>query len=77
MMHNNLQHSLLLLYRNFAREIMQLFSIGLYRLHSNGTRVTDDDGVELQTYTTPDIENFAKVWTGVSYDTCVMMLLLH
>lgn len=50
---------------------MQLFSIGLYRLHSNGTRVTDDDGVELQTYTTPDIENFAKVWTGVSYDTCV------
>ena len=50
---------------NFAREIMQLFSCGLYRLNENGTRITDDDGLELETYSTTDIENFAKVWTGL------------
>ena len=44
---------------------MQLFSFGLYKLNENGTRVTDADGLEFPTYTTRDIENFAKVWTGL------------
>lgn len=29
---------------NFAREIMQLFSIGLYQLNTDGTKVLDEDG---------------------------------
>ena len=44
---------------------MQLFSFGLYRLNENGTRVTDDNGLEIETYSTADIENFARVWTGL------------
>ena len=44
---------------------MQLFSFGLWHLSENGERIRDDDGLELQTYSTSDIENFAKVWTGL------------
>jgi hypothetical protein len=49
---------------NYAREIMQLFSIGLLKLHQNGTQVTDYAGNYLETYTTYEIQNFARVWTG-------------
>jgi hypothetical protein len=43
---------------------MQLFSIGLLKLHQNGTQVTDLNGNLLETYTTYEIQNFARVWTG-------------
>jgi cullin-associated NEDD8-dissociated protein 1 len=49
---------------NYAREIMQLFSIGLYKLHNNGTEVTDERGVVLETYTNDNIVSFARIWTG-------------
>jgi cullin-associated NEDD8-dissociated protein 1 len=49
---------------NYAREIMQLFSIGLVKLHRNGTSMIDASGKVLETYTTLDIQNFARVWTG-------------
>ena len=48
---------------NFAREIMQLFSIGLYKLNMDGT-VQKQDGEPLETYTNSDIQTFAKAWTG-------------
>lgn len=48
---------------NFAREIMQLFSIGLYMLNDDGTRQLED-GVPLRSYTNVDITEYAKVWTG-------------
>lgn len=35
---------------NYAREIMQLFSIGLYKLQDNGLPETDSNGVPLDTY---------------------------
>lgn len=51
---------------NYAREVMQLFSIGLYELNLDGTRKLDDDGDFIATYSQTDIQEFAKVFTGLS-----------
>ena len=50
---------------NFAREIMQLFTIGLYMLNQNGTRQTDGQGNFIPTYDNNDIKELAKVFTGL------------
>ena len=42
---------------NFAREIMQLFSIGLWELNPDGTRKLDGDGQPIPTYNNDDISN--------------------
>ena len=52
---------------NFAREIMQLFSIGLWMLNPDGTRILDGQGRPIPTYDNDDITEFAKVFTGLSY----------
>ena len=53
---------------NFAREVMQLFSIGLWELEQNGTRKLDGITQKpIPTYTNTDITNFARVFTGLSY----------
>lgn len=49
---------------NYAREIMQLFSIGLWQLNQNGTRTTDGSGEPIPTYDTEDILGLARVFTG-------------
>ncbi|MGB1009783.1 MAG: DUF1800 family protein, partial [Thiolinea sp.] len=57
---------------NFARELMQLFTIGLYQLNNNGTPDYDGDPTTLEdvkaelvpSYTQADIEELAKVMTG-------------
>eukprot|EP00965_Chrysotila_dentata_P212024 6186781-Pleurochrysis_carterae.AAC.1 len=50
---------------NYAREFMQLFSIGLYKLHLDGTIIFDEaSGKRLETYSNQDIMEFAKVFTG-------------
>ncbi len=51
---------------NFAREIMQLFTIGLYELNIDGTEKTDQYGDPIATYDNDDIREMAKVWTGLS-----------
>ncbi len=52
---------------NYAREIMQLFSIGLYELNIDGSRKIDlTTGLWLPTYTNDDIKGLAKVFTGLS-----------
>lgn len=51
---------------NFAREIMQLFSIGLVRLNMDGTPTNAQSPVE--TYTPADVSNLARVFTGFSWD---------
>ena len=53
---------------NYAREIMQLFTIGLYQLNSDGTRVTDTSGNTLDTFSQSDITNLARVFTGYQPD---------
>ena len=50
---------------NFAREIMQLFTIGLYELNQDGTRKKDDQGNDIPTYTNAEIKEFAKIFTGL------------
>jgi uncharacterized protein (DUF1800 family) len=56
---------------NFAREIMQLFSIGLWMLNPDGTRILDEQGQPIPTYDNDDITEFAKVFTGLSYGQLV------
>lgn len=51
---------------NYAREIMQLFSIGLWELNPNGTRRRDSNGQFIPTYTNADIKELAQVFTGLS-----------
>jgi len=52
---------------NFAREIMQLFSIGLVQLNLDGTPILDNDGHPIPTYDNYDIAELAKVFTGLSW----------
>ena len=49
---------------NFAREILQLFSIGLHRLHPDGTLVLDAGGLPVATYDQPNVVGFAHTFTG-------------
>jgi len=49
---------------NFAREIMQLFTIGLYLLNPNGTHQLDGAGNPIPSYTQADIEENARIMTG-------------
>ncbi|MEM1111016.1 MAG: DUF1800 family protein [Pseudomonadota bacterium] len=52
---------------NYAREVMQLFSIGLFELNEDGTEKLDKDGQPIPTYDNTDIEEFAKIFTGLSF----------
>jgi uncharacterized protein (DUF1800 family) len=52
---------------NFAREIMQLFTIGLWELHPDGTRKLDAAGEVIPTYDNAVITEMAKVFTGLSF----------
>lgn len=49
---------------NYAREIMQLFSIGLYELNNDGSQKEDENGRPILTYNNEDIREFAKIFTG-------------
>lgn len=52
---------------NYAREVMQLFSIGLFELNADGTQVLDTAGNPIPTYDNADIREFSKIFTGLSY----------
>jgi len=52
---------------NFAREIMQLFSIGLWQLNDDGTRRKDSNGRDIPTYGINDVMGLARVFTGLSW----------
>lgn len=52
---------------NYAREVMQLFSIGLFELNRNGTLKRDDQGNPIPTYGNKEIREFAKIFTGLSF----------
>ena len=51
---------------NYAREILQLFTIGLVKLNMDGTPVLDDQGKAIETYTNRDITGLARVFTGLN-----------
>ncbi len=54
---------------NFAREILQLFSIGLEQLNPDGTLQLDSSGNPIPTYGQDEIIGFAHVFTGWTYPT--------
>ena len=49
---------------NYAREILQLFSIGTFLLNQDGTRQLDGNGNPIPTYDQKIVEEFARVFTG-------------
>ena len=49
---------------NYAREVMQLFTIGLYELNADGSVRTGSDGLPLETYTQDTVSQLARVFTG-------------
>ena len=49
---------------NYAREIMQLFSVGVDQLNPDGTPKLDAQGNRIPTYDQATITNFARVFTG-------------
>jgi uncharacterized protein (DUF1800 family) len=49
---------------NYAREILQLFSIGTFLLHQDGTRQLDGNGHPIAAYDQHTVEEFARVLTG-------------
>ncbi len=54
---------------NFAREILQLFSIGLEQMNQDGTLQLDGSGNPIPTYGQDEIIGFAHVFTGWTYPT--------
>lgn len=52
---------------NFAREIMQLFSIGLIELHPDGSLKISSSGQPVATYGQADIIDLARLFTGWSF----------
>jgi uncharacterized protein (DUF1800 family) len=55
--------------QNYAREVMQLFSIGLQQLHADGSVKRDTAGQPLPTYNNQDIAGLSRVFTGWSWDS--------
>jgi hypothetical protein len=51
---------------NYAREAMQLFSLGQWLVNDDGTLVKDADGSNVAPYTIEDVEVLARAWTGFS-----------
>ncbi len=52
---------------NYARELMQLFTVGLVQLNLDGTVKTDAQGQPIPTYDQSVVEGFAHVFTGWNY----------
>src|SRR6266850_6464460 len=49
---------------NYAREILQLFSVGTFLLNQDGTRQLDGRGTLISTYDEKTVREFARVFTG-------------
>ena len=52
---------------NFARELMQLFTLGTARLAANGTPILDGTGAPVPTYTEADVKALARLLTGWTF----------
>ncbi len=63
--------------QNYAREVMQLFSIGLWQLNRDGSPKLDGLGQKIPTYSQADVTGLSHVFTGIDlqsggdrYGTC-------
>ena len=50
--------------QNFAREVMQLFTVGLQLLNQDGSPILDDEQLPRQTYSPVNVQNYAAAFTG-------------
>ena len=57
---------------NFAREVLQLFSIGTEVLNNDGTPQLDPQGVPLATYTQANVNEFTRVFTGWNFNPLLL-----
>lgn len=55
--------------QNYAREVMQLFTIGLWELNQDGSRRLDSAGQPIPTYGQAEIAGMSRVFTGLSWAT--------
>jgi len=55
---------------NFARELMQLFTLGLYKLNADGTQQPIGNS-PVETYNQDDVSGLARVLTGFTFDSTV------
>jgi len=53
---------------NYAREVQQLFTIGLWQLNDDGTQKLDGNGNPIPTYSNTDVKGLAAVFTGWSWN---------
>ena len=53
---------------NYARQVMQLFTIGLYQLNDDGSQKLDSTGAPIPTYSNTDVMGLAAVFTGFSWN---------
>lgn len=56
---------------NFAREVLQLFSIGTDVLNPDGTPQRDTQGATIPTYSQADVNEFTRVFTGWNFATAI------
>ena len=52
---------------NYAREVMQLFTIGTSKLNPDGTPIIGAGGVPAPTYTQDDVKALARIFTGWTF----------
>ena len=57
---------------NFAREVLQLFSIGTEVLNPDGTPQLDAQGVPIATYTQAHVNEFTRVFTGWNFNPTLL-----
>lgn len=57
---------------NFAREILQLFSIGTAVLNPDGTPQLDSQGMPLASYSQLDVNEFTRVFTGWNFNPALL-----
>jgi len=53
---------------NYAREVMQLFTIGLWKLNDDGSQQLDGTGNPIPTYSNTDVKGLAATFTGWSWN---------
>jgi len=53
---------------NFGRELMQLFSVGVYRLNRDGSMMRAPSGAPIETYAQSDVTNITRALTGWEFD---------
>lgn len=52
---------------NYAREMLQLFTLGLYQLNEDGTQKLDANGAPIPAYTEAQVQAFAAALSGWTY----------